>query len=55
MSKNVLNNIEALTQGLMQAMEEDENVVLWGEDAGYEGGVFRATQGLQSKYGNKRV
>ncbi|VEU74325.1 pyruvate dehydrogenase E1 component, beta subunit [Mycoplasmopsis citelli] len=51
----VVNNIEALTHALDLAMERDPNVVLFGEDAGFEGGVFRATQGLQAKYGVHRV
>lgn len=53
--KLLVNNIEALTHSLDLAMEKDENVVLFGEDAGFEGGVFRATQGLQAKYGVARV
>ncbi len=32
----------------------DDTVVVYGEDVGYEGGVFRATKGLQAKYGEKR-
>lgn len=36
------------------AMERDENVVLFGEDVGYFGGVFRCTAGLQEKYGASR-
>ena len=55
MAENILNNIEALNQGISQAMEADKNVMLWGEDAGFEGGVFRATQGLQEKFGVDRV
>ena len=55
MSKNTLNNIEALNQAIKQAMQTDENVVLWGEDAGFEGGVFRATSGLQEEFGTDRV
>src|SRR6201996_9428352 len=35
-------------------MGRDENVVVFGEDVGYFGGVFRATQGLQAKYGKSR-
>lgn len=50
----LLNNIGALTQAFDQEMEEDPRVVLYGEDAGFEGGVFRATKGLQEKYGKKR-
>lgn len=53
--KNILNNIGALTQAMDQAMEADKDVVLWGEDAGFEGGVFRATEGLQAKHGADRV
>ena len=53
--KNVLNNIEALNQAISQQMKQDKNVVLWGEDSGQEGGVFRATAGLQEKYGEERV
>ncbi|NQZ65946.1 MAG: alpha-ketoacid dehydrogenase subunit beta [Mycoplasmatales bacterium] len=52
---NILNNIEALTQGLKEAMQADDKVVLWGEDAGFEGGVFRATSGLQEEFGKERV
>ncbi|UVD81511.1 alpha-ketoacid dehydrogenase subunit beta [Mycoplasma iguanae] len=50
-----LNNIGALTHAIDLMMEEDETVVLWGQDAGFEGGVFRATEGLQKKYGEQRV
>lgn len=50
----LLNNIGALTEAMDQAMEKDPNVLIYGEDAGFEGGVFRATKGLQEKYGKKR-
>ncbi len=50
----ILNNIEALNQALDQMMEKDEKVVVYGEDTGFEGGVFRATKGLQAKYGKDR-
>ena len=46
--------IEAIRSGLDQAMERDENVVVYGQDVGYFGGVFRCTQGLQKKYGAHR-
>jgi Pyruvate/2-oxoglutarate dehydrogenase complex, dehydrogenase (E1) component, eukaryotic type, beta subunit len=36
-------------------MERDNGVVVMGEDVGYFGGVFRATAGLQKKYGKTRV
>lgn len=50
----VLNLIEAITHALDFEMDKDENVVVFGEDVGHEGGVFRATKGLQAKYGIKR-
>lgn len=50
----VLNLIEAITHALDFEMDKDESVVVFGEDVGYEGGVFRATVGLQEKYGVKR-
>ncbi len=50
-----LNNIEALTNALEVAMEADDKIIVYGEDAGFEGGVFRATQGLQKKFGADRV
>ncbi|MGZ9755376.1 alpha-ketoacid dehydrogenase subunit beta [Mycoplasma sp. 394] len=56
MDKTVtLNNIGALTNAIDLMMEKDPTVVLWGQDAGYEGGVFRATEGLQKKYGLTRA
>ena len=51
----VLNLVEAVTNALDVAMEKDKNVVVFGEDVGVEGGVFRATKGLQEKYGDQRV
>lgn len=50
----IVNNIEALNQGLAQAMEKDDTILVFGEDSGFEGGVFRATKGLQEKFGKKR-
>lgn len=50
----ILNNIEALNQGLIQVMEDDDKVLIFGEDSGFEGGVFRATKGIQEKFGKKR-
>ncbi|SYV96346.1 pyruvate dehydrogenase E1 component, beta subunit, partial [Mycoplasma putrefaciens] len=50
----IVNNIKAVTDALDSAMERHKNVVVFGEDVGTEGGVFRATQGLQAKYGAER-
>ncbi|KPF91096.1 2-oxoisovalerate dehydrogenase [Novosphingobium sp. AAP83] len=50
-----LNMIEAINDALDIMMERDPDVVVMGEDVGYFGGVFRATAGLQKKYGKTRV
>lgn len=55
MSTKALNNIGAVTDALALMMEKDPTVVLWGQDAGFEGGVFRATEGLQKQFGISRV
>ncbi|MBT2731639.1 alpha-ketoacid dehydrogenase subunit beta [Carnobacterium sp. ISL-102] len=47
--------IEAITQALDQEMERDQDILIFGEDVGKNGGVFRATAGLQEKYGEERV
>ena len=49
------NMVEALNNALDIAMEKDKSVVLLGEDVGVDGGVFRVTDNLQKKYGEKRV
>jgi len=46
--------IEAIRDALDLAMARDEKVVVFGEDVGYFGGVFRCTAGLQKKYGASR-
>ncbi len=46
--------VEAIRDGLDVSMQRDENVVVFGEDVGYFGGVFRCTQGLQQKFGASR-
>ncbi len=47
--------VDAVNQALAYAMRENENVVLLGEDVGVNGGVFRATNGLQESFGEERV
>ena len=46
--------IQAIRSGLDVAMGRDDNVVGFGEDVGFFGGVFRCTEGLQKKYGKHR-
>ena len=46
--------IQALRSAMDVMMERDDNVVVFGQDVGYFGGVFRATEGLQAKYGRSR-
>ncbi|TPI29470.1 alpha-ketoacid dehydrogenase subunit beta [Mesorhizobium sp. B3-1-6] len=46
--------IEAIRDGLDVSMGRDNKVIVYGEDVGFFGGVFRATQGLQAKYGRSR-
>src|SRR6266567_2448228 len=47
--------VEAINLALARAMEEEPNVVVLGEDVGRNGGVFRATVGLQQRFGPDRV
>lgn len=47
--------VEAVTQALAYELAHDENVVVFGEDVGKNGGVFRATAGLQEQFGDNRV
>ncbi len=49
------NMVTALNNALELGMKENEKVVLLGEDIGKDGGVFRVTDGLQAKFGEKRV
>ena len=51
----VMNMVQAINSALDFKLNDDENVVVYGEDVGVEGGVFRVTEGLQKKYGEKRV
>jgi len=51
----VANIVQAVTMGLRQEMARDKNVIVLGEDVGVNGGVFRATDGLQKEFGADRV
>jgi 2-oxoisovalerate dehydrogenase E1 component beta subunit len=55
MSAETLTIGKALNLGLRRAMEDDDKVVLMGEDIGKLGGVFRITDGLQKDFGEARV
>ncbi|WP_026905972.1 alpha-ketoacid dehydrogenase subunit beta [Paucisalibacillus globulus] len=47
--------IQAITDALRVELKNDENVLVFGEDVGQNGGVFRATEGLQKEFGEERV
>jgi 2-oxoisovalerate dehydrogenase E1 component subunit beta len=47
--------VQALRSAMDVMLERDPNVVVYGQDVGYFGGVFRCTDGLQAKYGTQRV
>jgi pyruvate dehydrogenase E1 component beta subunit len=47
--------VEAVNLALARALQDDERVVVLGEDVGVNGGVFRATVGLQERFGERRV
>lgn len=49
-----LNLLQAINQGLISAMQENERVMVFGEDVGHFGGVFRATSNLQAQFGKSR-
>ena len=50
-----LTMIQAITDALRTELKNDENVLVFGEDVGNNGGVFRATEGLQKEFGEDRV
>lgn len=47
--------IQAITDALRVELENDPKVLVFGEDVGHNGGVFRATDGLQKQFGEERV
>jgi pyruvate dehydrogenase E1 component beta subunit len=51
----MMNNVQAVNDALGYEMEKDASVMVIGEDVGKEGGAFRATAGLQQKFGQDRV
>ena len=51
---STMNMIQALNSAHRIAMQRDPDVVVYGEDVGYFGGVFRVTEGLQREFGKER-
>jgi pyruvate dehydrogenase E1 component beta subunit len=51
----LLNMVEAIRATLAAEMERDERIILLGQDIGHNGGMFRATEGLQERFGEDRV
>lgn len=51
----VMTIVQAITDALDIKLAEDKNIIVYGEDVGVEGGVFRVTEGLQKKHGAERV
>ena len=50
-----MNMIQSLNSALDNMLDSDPDVIIFGEDVGYFGGVFRTTDGLQEKHGSHRV
>jgi pyruvate dehydrogenase E1 component beta subunit len=51
----IMTMIQAINRALLGEMERDDRVVVFGEDVGRDGGVFRATEGLYDRFGPDRV
>ncbi|MEK7437730.1 MAG: alpha-ketoacid dehydrogenase subunit beta, partial [Pseudomonadota bacterium] len=54
-NKSPMTMVQALRSAMDVMLERDPSVVVYGQDVGYFGGVFRCTEGLQKKYGSSRV
>ncbi|KHF34204.1 Pyruvate dehydrogenase E1 component subunit beta [Paenibacillus sp. P1XP2] len=50
-----MNMKEAIRDAIRVEMKRDPNVIVFGEDVGNVGGVFRATEGLQKEFGEERI
>jgi acetoin:2,6-dichlorophenolindophenol oxidoreductase subunit beta len=50
-----LRGNQAIREALIQEMERDPRVFVYGEDVGFHGGVYRVTEGLQERFGSARV
>jgi 2-oxoisovalerate dehydrogenase E1 component beta subunit len=51
----VMTYLEAVRETLRQEMRRDPRIIIYGEDVGVRGGVFRVTEGLQAEFGEERV
>ena len=51
----LVNMVQAINQALSEEMARDDRVVLLGEDVGQDGGVFRVSEGLLTRFGSERV
>lgn len=51
----IMNIVNAINNALDIKLAEDKNIIVYGQDVGVEGGVFRVTEHLQKKYGKERV
>lgn len=51
----IMNMVQAINSAHEVMLQRDPNVLVFGEDVGYFGGVFNCTEGLQEKFGNHRV
>jgi len=51
----IMNMVNAINNALDLKLAEDKNIIVYGQDVGVEGGVFRVTEHLQKKYGKERV
>lgn len=51
----LMTMIQAINDGMRLMLEEDDRTIILGEDIGKNGGVFRATEGLQEQFGAERV
>ena len=50
-----MNMVQALNSAIDVMLGRDPDVLVFGEDVGFFGGVFRVTEGLQQRYGEQRV
>src|SRR5262249_35648548 len=54
-SPRELRLVDAIAEGMRQAMEKHDNLILMGQDIAEYGGVFKVTDGLVQKFGRERV